>query len=149
MMIHRLRDLAKDSAGVAAIEFAFLAPVLFMLLVGTAKFGLALNNYVMLTEAVADGARQLALGRGAANSYTTTTNQVKSTASNLTAANLTITLSVNGTACTSDSTCQTALSTAAGQPASVTATYPCDLLVMGVNFAPGCTLSSRTTEMIE
>jgi Flp pilus assembly protein TadG len=147
-MILRLLNLAKDRTGVAALEFALVAPILLMLAVGIAKFGLMLNNYVILTEAVADGARVFALGRGVTSPKTSAVGQVQSTASSLTGT-LTITLAVNGTACTTDTGCNTALSTAQGQPATVTATYPCDLVVMGVNFAPSCTLSSSTTEMVE
>jgi Flp pilus assembly protein TadG len=147
-MTRRLLSLARDRAAATAVEFALLAPVLLVLLMGTAKFGIALNSYVMLTEATADGARYLALSRGAATPYTSTVSQVTATASNLTGT-LTITTSINGTACGTDSTCQTALNTAGGLAAKVTATYPCNLTVMGVDFAPGCTLSSSTTQMIE
>ena len=150
-MILRSLNIVKDRAGVAALEFALVAPILIMLAVGIAKFGLVLNNYVMLTEAVADGARIFALERGDpdADPYSDARSQVQSTASNLTTASLNITLSVNGTPCSSDSQCNTFLSTAQGQPATVAATYPCDLVVFGVDFAPGCTLSSSTTEMVE
>jgi Flp pilus assembly protein TadG len=148
VMILRSLNIAKDRTGVAALEFALIAPILMMLAVGIAKFGLVLNNYVTLTEAVADGARVFALGRGNTTPKTSAVGQVQSTASSLTGT-LTITLAVNGTACTTDTACNTALSTAQGQPATVTATYPCDLVVVAVNFAPGCTLSSSTTEMVE
>jgi Flp pilus assembly protein TadG len=151
VMILRSLNIANDRAGVAALEFALVAPILMMLAVGIAKFGLVMNNYLILTEAVADGARIFALERGDPDTdpYSDAVGQVQSTASNLTTASLTITLSVNGTACTTDATCNTALSTAQGQPATVKATYPCDLVVFGVNFAPSCTLSSSTTEMVE
>jgi Flp pilus assembly protein TadG len=148
-MIHRLLGVLKDRAGASAVEFAFLVPVFLLLAVGTAKFGLALNSYIMLTEAAADGARQLALSRGSTTPYTNAVSVVQSTATNLTVASLTITTSVNGTSCTSDTTCQTALNSASGQPAVVTATYPCDLVVVGVNFIPSCTLTSTTTEYVE
>jgi Flp pilus assembly protein TadG len=149
VLTRRWHNLARDRAGASAIEFALVAPILLVLLMGTAKFGIALNSYVMLTEAVADGAHYLALSRGTATPYTSTVSQVNGTASNLTVANLTITTLINGTACSTNSTCQTALNTAAGLPAKVTATYPCDLTVMGVNYLPTCTLSSSTTLMIQ
>jgi Flp pilus assembly protein TadG len=145
----RLRNLAKDRAGVAAVEFALVVPFLLLLAVGTAQFGLVLNNYVVLTAAVADGTRQLALSRGTATPLTNTVNQINSSAHNLTASNITIEVTVNGTDCDTDATCQTALTSASGQPAVVSATYPCSLVVLGINYAPGCTLSSQTTEMIE
>ena len=148
-MTDRLLDTLKDRGGASAVEFALLAPILLVLALGIAQFGIVLNNYVMLTEATADGARQLALSRGSASPYTNTVNAIQNAANNLTAGNITITTIVNGTACTSDATCQTALSSASGQAASVTATYPCSLVVMGVNYAPSCTLSATTQEMIE
>src|ERR1700674_590541 len=148
VMTRQLLSLARDRAAATAGEFALLAPVLLVMLMGIAKFGITLNSYVMLPEAAADGPRYLAPSRGAATPYTSTVRQVTATASNLTGT-LTITTSINGTACSTNSTCQTALNTAVGLAARVTATYPCNLTVMGVDFAPGCTLSSSTTLMIE
>jgi Flp pilus assembly protein TadG len=144
-----VRRLAHDRTGAAAVEFAFIAPILMVVAVGIAQFGLVLNDYVMLTEAVRDGARQLALSRGGSTPLTTTVNQIYSAAPNLTQSSLTIEITVNGTDCDSDAACQTALNTASGKAAVVNATYPCKLLVMAVDYAPSCTLSSTTAEMIE
>lgn len=141
--------MAGDRGGASAVEFALLAPILLMLAVGMAQFGMALNQYIMLTEAVRDGARQLSLARGSTTPYTSTVNQVKASAGTLTTASLTITTTVNGTACATDTACQTALTSATGKAASVAATYPCQLKVMGIDFISSCTLSSSTTEMIE
>jgi len=143
------RRVAGDRGGASAVEFALLAPILLLLAVGMAQFGIVLNQYIMLTEAVRDGARLLSIARGSATPYTSTVNQVKSSAGTLTSTSLTITTTVNGTACATDSACSTALSSASGQSASVSATYPCHLQVMGINFISSCTLSSSTTEMIE
>ena len=74
---------------------------------------------------------------------------ITSAAPNLTAGSVTVTTKVNGTTCSTDSACSTALSTAAGESATVTATYPCNLTIMGVNFASGCTLSATTADIIE
>ena len=60
----RLSAIARDTAGTSAIEFAFIAPLLMLLALGTVQFGLTLNNYIRLTEAVRTGARQLAVSRG-------------------------------------------------------------------------------------
>ncbi len=141
--------LAHDRDGASAVEFALLAPILLMLAIGIAQFGIVLNEYIMLTDGVRNGARQLALSRGGTTPYTTTVNQVRNSASNLTQSSITVTMTVNGTACATDTACQTALSSALGQAGAVTATYPCTLQVMGINYLPSCTLSSSTTEMIE
>ena len=151
-VLHRdVRDLLHDRSGAPAVEFALIAPLLLMLIMGIIQFSITLNNYIELTEAVRTGARNLAISRAMASAtpYTTTVSDIGSSAGNLTAANISITMSVNGTACTSNSTCSTALSAAAGQTATVTATYPCNLMVMGFNFIPNCTLQSQTADLVE
>lgn len=132
-----------------AVEFALTAPVLLFILFGIIEFGLTLNNYLVLTDAASAGVRQFAISRSSTNPLTTATAAVTAAAPNLTSANLTITLKVNGTACSSDPACQTALSNATGGSASLTAAYPCNLAIMGVNFAPGCSLSAEVTDLIE
>jgi Flp pilus assembly protein TadG len=151
LMTRRLLALARDRAAATAVEFALIAPVLLVLLMGMAQFGITMNSYVMLTEAAADGARYLALARGAATPYTNTVAQVRATASGL-SGTVTVTTYINNVACSTDATCTTALAAGVGppaQPAKVTATYPCNLTVMGVTYAPSCTLTSSTTQIIE
>ena len=46
------------------VEFALVAPVLLMLVIGMMQFGLLFNKYITLTDAVRGGARSLAIGRG-------------------------------------------------------------------------------------
>ncbi len=146
----------RDTSGIAAVEFALLVPVLLAMLVGMFVFGVALNNYVTLTNAAQAGALQFAISRGDSTGkpYSDTISAISKAAPSLAQATLTITLKVNGTACTSDSTCQAALSTNAGQPASVTASYPCipgnpNLTVMAVSYAQSCTMTVNTTERIQ
>ena len=121
-----VRDLLRDRSGAPAVEFALIAPLLLMMIMGIIQFSITLNNYIELTEAVRTGARNLAISRAMASAtpYTTTVADISASAGNLTASNITVTMSVNGTACTSDVGCTTALSTAAGETATVTATYP-------------------------
>ena len=142
-----LRAGLRSESGVAAIEFAFLAPVLLLIITGVCQFTMVLSNYVTLEHAVGAGARALAISRGDSTPVTDTQTQIYASAGNLNTSNLTISYSVNGTACTGDAACNTAL--AAGVPAQVTATYPCSLVVMGTDFAPGCTLSVGATERVE
>jgi Flp pilus assembly protein TadG len=135
--------------GTALVEFGLLAPVLLLILLGTAQFGLTLNQVVTLTNAVSIGALQFALSRSDTTPYTDAVNAVKNAATSLTPASLTITMSVNGTGCTTDAACATALTGNVGQPAKVMATYPCNLQVMWYNFAPTCNLTSQVTERIQ
>lgn len=148
----KARGFPNERKATVAIEFAFIAPMLLLAVLGAAVFGIAVNNYITLTGAASIGARQLAISRGDPTPYTDTVAQVKGAAPNLTPANLTITLKVNGTACATDAACTTLLANAATAvvPGTVTASYPCSLVVMGINYAPGaCTLSANTTERVE
>jgi Flp pilus assembly protein TadG len=146
-----LRDLLRDRGGSPAVEFALIAPLLLMLLMGIIQFSIAFNNNIELTEAVRTGARNFAISRAIASAtpYSTTISTIAASAGNLTAASITVTVSVAGTSCSTDSACATALSTAAGGTAVVTATYPCNLSVMGANFLPNCTLQSQTSDLVE
>jgi Flp pilus assembly protein TadG len=142
------RCMLKNDEGVSAIEFAILSPVLLLIVTGIFKFGVAMNHSLSLTNAVAQGALTLALSRGTATPYSSTTTAIDAAAPNLAAAQITITVNINGSPCTSDATCLPAM--VAGQTAVVRATYPCDLTVMGHNYAPStCNLSAQTAQMIQ
>ena len=149
----------RNEKGAALVEFAVVLPVLALTLLGSMRFGLTMNNYVILTEAVRAGARQFALSRGNTSPYTHATGRVSTAAPNLTGG-LVIKLYVDGAECTTNPGCQSALTTGYNNGASnpnlglgaakVTGTYPCSLSVFGINFAPGgCTLTSQMTERIE
>lgn len=135
------------NTGTAALEFAILVPVLVLLIFGGIQFGITLNHYSTLTSATRDGAREFAVSRGNSTPMTDTVNQIYNSAPNLNHSDLTVALAVDGKACTSDQDCSAAL--VSGAPATVTVTYPCSLTVGGINFAPGCSLKSETTERVE
>jgi Flp pilus assembly protein TadG len=142
--------------GVAAIEFAILVPVLLLVVLGGIQFGIFLANYVTLTNAASVGAMQFAISRGDLKPVTDTTNAIYAAAPSLTSANLTITFSVNGAACTGDSGCSTALTNAAPsgtgtlQPAAVTVSYPCGSQLTWYNFwSSTCSLTTTVTEGVQ
>ncbi|MGH6846156.1 MAG: TadE family protein [Methylocella sp.] len=144
----------RAASGTVAVEFALIGPVLVLAMVGMFVFGVALNNWVILTNAAEAGAIQFAYSRGNSAPYTLTTAAITAAAPTLTPASLTITMSVNGTACASDATCQTALAANAGNAAFVQATYPCipnnpNLTVYGHQYSPSCTMTVKTTERIQ
>lgn len=144
----QFRRLLDDTAGVAALEFALISPVLLAGLLGMFSFGVAIKDYMVLTRAAGQGALTFALSRGTATPYTASQTALKAAAPTLTVASLSVTMTIDGVACTSDSACSTAL--VAGKTAVVTATYPCTLSVMGINFKPGgCTLTGSTAQMIQ
>jgi Flp pilus assembly protein TadG len=145
----RVHDIGRR--GVAVLEFAVMAPVLFMVLFGIIEFGIALNQYLTLTNAVLAGARTFANSRTSTTPYSSTVTAMTTAAPTLQTATLTslISLKVNGAACTSDGGCSTALSANAGNPSTVAATYPCSVTIPFFTWTGACTLSAQTTERIE
>ncbi len=117
------------------VEFAIVAPILLLILMGIMQLGVVYNNWVTLTDAARAGARKAAVCRSGCSpdAPTAATNAVKSSAANLNLANLGVTVTS---------------SWAQGADATVTATYPWSINVMGVVVASG-TMSSTTTERVE
>ena len=144
----RFRRLLIDSTGVSALEFAIVSPVMLTILLAIFQFGIAMNQYMVITNAAAKGALTMALSRGTTTPYTTTKSAINAAAPNLDSTKITLTVTINGTACSTDATCTTSL--VAGNSAVVKATYPCNLTVMGINYAPsGCTLRAQTAQMVQ
>lgn len=142
------RRLVDDTAGVTAVEFAILSPVLLAILLGMFSFGVAMKDYMVLTSAAGQGALTFALSRGNTGPYTKTRAAILAAAPTLTAASVAITVKIDNVACANDAACSTAQ--VAGKSAAVTATYPCSLSVMGINYKPGgCTLTASTAQMIQ
>lgn len=140
-----------DETGSSLVELAVCIPILLMIVTGMMSFGIALNNYVMLTNAVEIGGRQLAILRGQTTDPCSTVSSTISSASPLlTSANLTYNFTINGTAYSNKTTCTAgAALLQQGTAASVQVTYPCSLLIYGKNLAPSCTLTAQTTELVQ
>ena len=163
-----LFDVGRDQSGTGLVEFTLVLPVLLFLVLGVAQFGLIFYNYISVANAAAYGARIFAISRSTTGGssptpYTSTVAAVQS-ASSSTAGNLTITLSVNGTACTSDTSCETDLVNAHTanvanttlatplQGASVTVSYPCTANLIPtylINLAGICPLTSTMQQVVE
>jgi len=147
--------LACDQGG-ALVEFAVVVPVLLLIVMGIFTFGMAMNDYVQLTEAVNTGARLLAISRGqTTDPCAETASAVYQSAPNLTESSFTFSFMLDGNSfpggsCSSSSTTTGAAGDLVeGTSATVTVTYPCDLEILGVNYAPGCTLQAETTELVQ
>ena len=110
----------------------------------------ALNNYLVLTDATAVGARVLSISRGqTTDPCAATATAVGAAAPNLKTANLKFSFVLNGTAY-SGATCSGAQTNLVeAQTAQVTVTYPCNLKFLGFNPAPSCTLTAQTTERVQ
>ncbi len=56
--------LSPHSEGGALVEMALVVPVMMTLITGMASFGIALNNYLLLSHAANVGARYMAINQG-------------------------------------------------------------------------------------
>lgn len=108
--------------GVAAVEMALVAPMLMLFALGIAQFGWLLVNYVVVANAASVGAQFFAGQRGASAPYSGTATQVSAVVGSL-ATTIQVIRSVNGTACTTDSDCESDLNSAQGEPAAVEVSY--------------------------
>lgn len=156
--------LARCEQGGSLVEFALVLPVLLLLVTGFTTFGLALNNYLELTEATGIGAQQLAILRGnTTDPCAQAAAIVTGTVSNLAPASMTFVFTLNGTnypssgtysgtnaSCSSSSTTTGAAGNLVqGQSATMTVGYPCSLAVYGINYAPTCNLTAKVTEIVQ
>ena len=78
-----MRHIKRSEKGQAMVEFALVAPILFLILFGIIQFGIAFMNSVALTDAVRAGARKAAVSRTAANPTQATTTAVLGAATDL------------------------------------------------------------------
>lgn len=148
--------LRKDEQAQSILEFALTLPILLLVVTGITTFGVAITNYVQLTEAVSVGGRALAISRNEVlDPCATAASAVQGAAPSLKSSSLTYSFVLDGAAF-SGSTCSSANvnSGAAGdlvqgQAATITVTYPCVLKVYGANYAPSCVLTAKTTELVQ
>jgi Flp pilus assembly protein TadG len=153
----------RGEQGEALAEFAVALPLLMMVLLGVIFFGITMTNYLMLTNATALGAEGLATinVQPSQDPCTYTAQQVYNAAPRLTQANLNFTIAINGTtvygpgnapSCQSSEGSYTGSNPGpqlvAGEPSSVTVTYPCSLNVAFIKL-PNCKLTAQVTEVIQ
>jgi Flp pilus assembly protein TadG len=107
-----------DQRGQTMAELALVLPVLLVLLLGIAQFGVTFNNYVTLTDAARAASRKGAVSRNAANPKADCESQGYAAGTNL--KNPTTDFVVT---CTS--------SWQAGTDVTVTASYPYSISLLG------------------
>jgi Flp pilus assembly protein TadG len=153
-LLARLRSGGEE--GSSLIEFAVCLPVLLLILTGTFAFGIALNNYLMLTNATTIGAQQLSISRGqTTDPCATASGAIIAASPLLKPASFTFAYVINGaaysgTSCSSSSTTTGAAGNLLqGVSAKVTVTYPCNLAVYGANIVPNCSMKAQLTEMVQ
>jgi Flp pilus assembly protein TadG len=155
--------------GSSLIEFAVCLPPLMLLMTGIFAFGIAMGNYVMLTNACSAGAMQLAISRGqlAQPNYdpcALAVSAVEAAAPSLTTANMKFMVTLNTTtyptganptpaanlSCASTSeTTGAAANLIQTDPVTVTVTYPCSLAVYKANNFPNCVLTAKASEAVQ
>jgi Flp pilus assembly protein TadG len=111
-------------------ELALVLPILVVLVLGIAQFGVAFNNYISLTDAARAGARKGAVSRNSGNPTGDCVTAVRNAAGDLTSASLGVTCSSSWTP---------------GSDVTVTATYPYSISLLGWVVKSG----SLTTTMKE
>jgi Flp pilus assembly protein TadG len=143
--------------GSALVEMALIMPMLLILTTGIFVFGIAMNNYVTLTNAVSVGARTVAL-----NAQLTTdpcavaSAAIEAAAPSLISSKLTFSYTFNGSPYSGASCNSSSVSTgaagnlAAGTTVTVTATYPLNLSVFGNQMSPSnAVLQATSTELVQ
>lgn len=151
-----LRTLPRAADGQSLVEFALAVSLLMLVVTGIMAFGIAFNNYIMLTEATTVGARLVTASRGQTlDPCQTFSGAVYAAAPMLQQASMTFTLSLNGNAYTGTTCSGTATSGAPsnmilGTNAVVTVTYPYSLNLYRLKIVPdGSLLTAQMTELMQ
>jgi Flp pilus assembly protein TadG len=130
-MLKKTPQRLRDSHGQAMVEFALVLPLLAALLLGIMQFGIVLNHYIDLTDAVRAGARKAAVSRQ------TTDPLGPSDVATQAVVNATGDITIDPNKVQVTSTWQP------GDPVTVAATYHVDILGLSID------LHSKTTERVE
>jgi Flp pilus assembly protein TadG len=139
----RFRALGNDQRGTAVVEFALVAPILFLLIFGIFDFGRALNYYNQETQLVGLGARAAAVSRDPADTGAASGQNIQTELANTYA---------KGELQGKTQICITpATAPAIGQPVTVTASYDFKFLpLIGAAVgSPTITIQASQTERQE
>jgi hypothetical protein len=131
--------------------------MLLVLTTGLLIFGVAMNNYLQLTNAVSIGARTLAVSAQITlDPCATASTAIINAAPGLSSANLKFSYLLNGVAYSGNSCSSGSVSSgaaenlSAGTTATVTATYPLNLSVFGQKYsASNAVLQATSTELVQ
>jgi Flp pilus assembly protein TadG len=137
--LHSSKHKITSERGQTMVEFAFVAPVLCLLLLAIIQFGILYSSYVTLTDATRAGARKAAVSRLESKPAQVAEVAVRNSAKNL------------DEPCKADSGLCVSVSTKAwahGEDVTVEATYPYEIDLLGFVFKKG-RLKSTTTERVE
>jgi Flp pilus assembly protein TadG len=142
----QLRRLLGNEGG-ALVEFALVLPLMMMLITGLFSFGIALTNYVELTQATGSGAQYLqTLRTSTSDPCADTLSAIMSAAPNFQSSKVTLTLTMNGTSVSGSSCSGDQSYLVQGTSVKVNAKYPCNIFVYGMTFTNACQLQAQVTE---
>jgi Flp pilus assembly protein TadG len=149
--------LHRGERGSALVEFAMVLPMMLILTTGIMMFGIAMNNYLALTNAVSIGARTVSINAGLTlDPCAIASAAIISASPGLNPANLTYSYTFNGIAASGTTCLSSSTSTGAagnlssGTTVTVTATYPLNLSVFGTKYsASNAVLSATSTELVQ
>jgi Flp pilus assembly protein TadG len=145
--------LRRGERGSALVEFALILPMLMLLTTGLLVFGVAMNNYLQLTNAVSIGARALAVDAGTtagADPCAAGSTAIQNAAPALNPSSLTYSFTMGTTTATGVTCTTAAASLVSGTSVTVTATYPLNLSVYGKVFSQShAVLSASSTELVQ
>jgi Flp pilus assembly protein TadG len=133
----RKRVNMTSERGQTMTEFAVVLPILVVLLFGIIQFGIAFNNYVVISDAARAGARKAAVSRQSSDPVGDCKNAVLSAADNLD-----MSQAGAGVTCTYDPSMQP------GTTVQVEVDYPYSISLFGIPVTSG-TLKSVMKERLE
>lgn len=93
-MLQRVRDRTRDDLGSVVLEFALLAPILLMLVMGIIDFGYMLNRDSVINNAARDAARVASLDGDFATIQQTVTDELGD--AGISGSGLTVTICADG-----------------------------------------------------
>jgi Flp pilus assembly protein TadG len=127
----------RDERGQTAVEFALVAPILLVILLAVIQVGVALHDYVTLTDAARAGARQAIVARFHNGDLTAANQAVRNSAASLDQSKLGVSIT------------DPAWSTS-GSLVTVTTTYPysIDIPLLGIEVASG-NITATAKETLE
>jgi Flp pilus assembly protein TadG len=130
-----LKRRIKNERGQTMTEFAFVLPILLVLLFGIMQFGVIFNNYVALTDAARAASRKGAVSRSASDPQGDCEATGYAAGTNLDQPHVKFILTCNST-------------WAIGSDVTVTATYPYNVRLLNWVVASG-TLNTTMKERVE
>ena len=135
------RRLPRNERGQSLVEFAFVLPVLALILVGILQLGLLFFNYIDLASAARDGGRKMTVSRTVTGPTAVVKAAVAASTTAIDDSKTTVTVAKGGVPITSTTTL------AAGDDVTVTVSYPYKLNILGVGLWNGPMVSKTVVRL--